>query len=199
MSQVDQDLAYGPDDPGYGPPGPDWYQQDQREPEPAPAPAATSPGATSPGADGDEDRVLRSPFEPLRRSTDPSAAPPPIEDEMSPYVTVEYEETDIGDLDLDLDLSGLEGDPVTQLHGLYAVADTLGTGGSARQFDQLLERQRKLISEYFKETGGLGGAVAESPSAGAAKAAKAASAVEAPGADDGDALVGSGGDQRSGR
>jgi len=34
-------------------------------------------------------------------------------------------------------------------------AETVGAGDADGQFGQLLERQRKLISEYFKESGAL--------------------------------------------
>jgi hypothetical protein len=47
-------------------------------------------------------------------------------------------------------------------------AETAGTEDADRKLDQLLERQRKLISEYFQESGGLeasGLAVSDMPSA----------------------------------
>ena len=40
-------------------------------------------------------------------------------------------------------------------------AGRIGPGSLDRHFDQLLERQRQLISDYFKEPSGLG--VAETP------------------------------------
>jgi hypothetical protein len=55
---------------------------------------------------------------------------------------------------------GTEADPeagaIGQIRDLYDAAETVSQAGLDRHFDQLLERQRKLISEYFTEAGALG-------------------------------------------
>lgn len=164
-------AAYGPDDPGYGPPGPDWYRQDLEEPErPQADSAPVAPVAPV------EARFIRSPFEPLSRSgpgsgyggtgeaADTFLAPASEEHEsheISAYRSNSYESLAV----TDLGFGEPEEDPLSQLRNLYASADrleaaTIGADGADRQLDQLLERQRKLISEYFKESGGLDGKAA---------------------------------------
>jgi hypothetical protein len=74
---------------------------------------------------------------------------------MSAYQPGSYESPDI----TDVDLAGPEDGALGQLRNLYARAErmrpeTIGTEDDG-QFDQLLERQRKLISEYFRESSGL--------------------------------------------
>jgi len=120
--------------------------------------------AARPAHEAEGSGVIRSPFEPLKRSGQkpgPASADrnagdaAGIRQPESPGYTAGDERPD----DFELDLSGLEGDTIGQLHGLYAVAGTIPGGGSDEQFHQLLERQRRLISEYFKESGGRGPAV----------------------------------------
>ncbi len=55
-----------------------------------------------------------------------------------------------------------------QIKGLYETAETFSQASFDRHFDQLLERQRELISEYFQESAGLAGAEAAAPAAPAA-------------------------------
>jgi len=142
----------GDGDGGYGPPGAEWYRQTTDATEVTTAPAArTAPETTAASS-------VRTPFEPLKRSdqeprpshgqhvADGPWAPQPG---MPDYATQGYEGPD----EFELDLSGLEGDSLGQLHGLYDVAGSIPGGGSDEQFHQLLERQRKLISDYFKESG----------------------------------------------
>jgi hypothetical protein len=50
---------------------------------------------------------------------------------------------------------GEEG-PLGQIKDLYERAETVSQVSLDRHFDQLLERQRQLISEYFQESGALG-------------------------------------------
>ena len=52
---MDPALAYGPDDPAYGPPGTDWYKRDEEH-------------ASRTAADTEESRIARGPFEPLSPS-----------------------------------------------------------------------------------------------------------------------------------
>ena len=62
---------------------------------------------------------------------------------------------------------GTETDPeagaLGQIRDLYEAAETVSQASLDRHFEQLLERQRKLISEYFTEAGGLGSAEAARP------------------------------------
>jgi hypothetical protein len=191
QAALDPDLAYGPDDPGYGPPGPDWYRRDPEEPvvaEPVttPVPADVTPAAAVP---------IRSPFEPLARSSAgswsteagrtsagqaddghaarayavPEYAVPEYaaaehaehaehEDyELSAYPSAGYESPGIDDFDL---AGSDDDDALGQLRYLYASAERMGAetteaGGTDSQLGQLLDKQRKLISEYFKESGSL--------------------------------------------
>jgi hypothetical protein len=53
---------------------------------------------------------------------------------------------------------------VGQLKGLYLAAEAARPESFDKHFDQLLDRQRKLISEYFKQSAGPG-AAASQPSA----------------------------------
>jgi hypothetical protein len=154
------DSPYGPDDPGYGPPGPDWYRRSQEEPEVAEA--ATTYNAA------DEPAAVRSPFEPLAH-TSSASWPGEAGGTSAEQPAAGYEDPDLDDLDPGESEDGALG----MLKNLYVSAErmgaeTTGTEGAERKLDQLLERQRKLISEYFKESGGLeasGLAVSDMPSA----------------------------------
>ncbi|HEY6790347.1 MAG TPA: hypothetical protein VI365_23875, partial [Trebonia sp.] len=53
-------------------------------------------------------------------------------------------------IDYDL-LAGGSADSLERLKDLYDTAEALGGEGIDRHFDELLERQRKLISSYFTE------------------------------------------------
>ena len=86
--------------------------------------------------------------------------------ELASYLSAGYEGRAAGDSDL-IEFGGEFGGEfgagdgtLGQLRSLYASAERLGAepiglGGAEEQFGQLLERQRKLISEYFKESGAL--------------------------------------------
>jgi len=160
--EIDPALAYGPDDPAYGPPGPDWYRRDEDEPprtvDGEPAAAASEPGAT------------RGPFEPLRPGDREGAGhadyqqaddevtfddPDPLDSEVSEYEPIDYEMLELLDL-------GTPSDPeagaLGQIRDLYQGAETVSQASLDRHFDQVLERQRQLISEYFTESGALGAA-----------------------------------------
>jgi hypothetical protein len=56
-----------------------------------------------------------------------------------------------------------EAGAIGELKDLYQTAGTAGQSSLDRHFDQLLERQRELISEYFEESGALGPAELASP------------------------------------
>jgi hypothetical protein len=158
-ASVDPSLAYGPDDPAYGPPGPDWYKRRQQD--------------AADAADGEQQQdegeapAARGPFEPLRPGErDASGA--------MEYGTADDEPSLDGADDGLPDISGYLGAPdeempdlldfgspsdpeagsLGQIKDLYLTAETISPAGLDRHFDQLLERQRQLISEYFKESGG---------------------------------------------
>jgi hypothetical protein len=160
---MDPALAYGPDDPAYGPPGPDWYKQRGEEHAPR-AGEAKTPAA------GGEARPVRGPFEPLRSGDyeeagdadfqsadgeaafdDPDAGPP--ESEIPGYRPLDDEMPDLLDFGTPTDP---EAGALGGIRDLYQTAETVSQASLDRHFDQLLERQRKLISEYFKESAGFG-------------------------------------------
>jgi hypothetical protein len=163
VPDVDPALAYGPDDPAYGPPGPDWYARDGQERTPA-------AGDAEPAAAEDDTTVTRGPFEPLRASDREAAATAGYQPaDYHPGDDVAFDDPGAGGAESEVpeydgeisELLGLgapvdpEADALGEIRGLYDAAETVGETGLARHFDQLLERQRMLISEYFEEAGGL--------------------------------------------
>jgi hypothetical protein len=161
VPDVDPALAYGPDDPAYGPPGPDWYRRDEER--------APRPEGGESRADAGESRVTRGPFEPLRpgdreeagqagarpaggdaASGDPDAGGP--EAEISEYEQLDDEMSELFDFGTPTDP---EAGALGQIRDLYQTAETVSQASLDRHFDELLERQRKLITEFFEESGGL--------------------------------------------
>jgi len=153
----DPALAYGPDDPAYGPPGPDWYKRDEER----------APGAedAETHADAGEPRVARGPFEPLRSADreeaghadyqpadgdaaldDPGVSQ--LETEIPEYESINYEMSELLDFGTPTDP---EAGALGQVKDLYETAETVSQATFDRHFEQLLERQRELISEYFNE------------------------------------------------
>jgi hypothetical protein len=123
-------LAYGPDDPGYGPPSADWYARDEE--------------ARRQEAE-EELRFARGPFEPL----------PP--DHVAPESPVfDHDEDEIGseaDHEVDIALVGQgDGPALERIKDLYQAVETIGDSRLDGHFEQLLERQRQLIREYFTES-----------------------------------------------
>jgi hypothetical protein len=146
---------YGPDDPAYGPPGPGW---EARRAQPADAPAEAGAGAGQPSS------VARGPFEPLppadRRITadqeldqDPDPAHEAEPAGAEPAGTAAPRAAGVDEPDV-LGL-GRPSDPeagtVGRLRDLYQTAEALSRDRLDRHFDELLGRQRKLISDYLKE------------------------------------------------
>jgi hypothetical protein len=126
------DDAYGPDDPAYGPPDPSWYERRKlererervREEEEFLAEAA------------EEEPPARGVFEPLSRQTGPGPAQP---------------------TSLDLLLNADDGadydqDPLDRVKDVYLAAEAVSDTDLDRRFEELLERQRKLISAYFRQS-----------------------------------------------
>lgn len=171
VPDLDPALHYGPDDPAYGPPGPDWYKRDEeRTPRTDDAHPLTATG---------ELRAARGPFEPLR-SGDRGAADPadrepadavaafedtelvPLESDISRHEAIDDDMPELLDFGTPTDP---EAGALGELRDLYQTAETVTQASLDRHFDQLLERQRRLISEYFRESGGLGAAGAETQAA----------------------------------
>jgi hypothetical protein len=186
VPDVDPVVAYGPDDPAYGPPGPDWYKRGkERDPRAEGAAKLTDTGAQ---------RAARGPFEPLRpgeREEAGHADYQPSDDYQlaDDYLPEDYQPGDTGAaLDdpgdgpgaespdpeppgsepaddemsqlLDFGAGDPDADSLGQIRDLYERAETVSQASLDRHFEQLLERQRELISEYFRESGGLSGAEA---------------------------------------
>jgi hypothetical protein len=104
-------TVYGPDDPAYGPPSPEWYSsEDQAGQEPA-----------------EELQPIRGIFEPPQNQGESGA---------------------LGALEADL-ADGTP--PLERIRDFYLSAEAISTENLDRHFDELLERQRQLISAYFTE------------------------------------------------
>jgi hypothetical protein len=159
--EIDPALAYGPDDPAYGPPGPDWYKREADG-----APRTVDGESTAPAS---EPPPSRGPFEPLRpgeregaghadyQQADGEAGlddpdTDQLESEIFEYEPIDYEMSELLDLGTPTDP---EAGALGQIRDLYQAAETVSQASLDRHFDQLLERQRKLISEYFTESVGL--------------------------------------------
>ena len=242
---VDASEAYGPDDPAYGPPGPDWYDKEQTAPahegaaaksvaEPARAPepaettrraAASEPAQSAQVAQAAATHLIdpdppavRGPFEPLvearRQTSDRDGVGPDrgagasaarswddladadawggAADDLdaAPTGTPEYESASYEFPGIaDDDPAGSADAALDRLKALHLTAAAVAPQSLDAHFDQLLERQRKLISEYLGQNGGPG-----TP----ASAASASTATAVNLAEDG-SLVGFGDDQLSAR
>jgi hypothetical protein len=153
-SGAEPSQIYGPDDPAYGPPAPGWYQRGEEQ---APRTENVSVAAES----AEQPSAVRGPFEPLRL-VGQQAADEPGEQTAGD----QPEEPDVPDF---LDF-GPPTDPeagtLGDLRDMYLTAEAITPARLERHFDELLEKQRKLISEYFKESAGL--SVDESSSGSAA-------------------------------
>ena len=152
---VAPEQMYGPDDPAYGPPGPDWYKRGEERV------TAASDGA--PQAGPAEQPAARGPFEPLRSGDagyQPADAPQDDDGQPSGGMPEPPEGESLDFLDLDTPADPEDG-PLGQVKDLYVAAGKISPASIDRHFDQLLERQRKLISDYFTESSGL--AAAQTP------------------------------------
>ena len=163
------ELIYGPDDPAYGPPGPDWYKRGEERPAPA--------EEIGPRPDLADQSATRGPFEPLRSGDGEAgdhvdhgtadggeARDGHLADESESaapdYLPADYETPELLDFGPPTDP---EAGALGEIRDLYQTAETIGTARLDRHFDQLLERQRKLISEYFSQAAGLGAAGTATP------------------------------------
>lgn len=126
------DDAYGPGDPAYGPPDPTWYERRKAERERERELEEEQFLADAAG----EEPSGRGVFEPLSRRSGSDAAQPTS-------------------LDLLLTADGgadYEGDPLDRVKDMYLAAEAVSDTDLDRRFEELLERQRKLISAYFKQS-----------------------------------------------
>jgi hypothetical protein len=141
------DGVYGPDDPAYGPPDPSWYDRQQEEDEAARRQA-------------EELQYARGPFEPLRHTdgagqgyhAEAGYQPPGDEAPASPAMAGEDEDEDDPGAG-ELSEGTLSEAALAQIRDLYMTAEAIGAENLGKHYERLLERQRQLISEYFKESG----------------------------------------------
>jgi hypothetical protein len=160
---VDPDLAYGPDDPGYGPPSPDWYRRTEEAPVESVEPEQEAEAEGSP--------ARRGPFEPARHDelahagqpaedADGAAATPDVDlSEMPEFDSIGAETPDLLDLGPDDPVDGALGG----LRNLYQTAEAIASDRLERNLDRLVERQRMLITEYFTKPGDLGPSDPDAP------------------------------------
>jgi hypothetical protein len=131
--------VYGPDDPAYGPTAAGWRQRDDDL-------AAPSGDGVPAAAPEESEGAVRGPFEPLR-----SAGDAPVQSGLADTALAEPELDDVLDF-------GSPSDPeagnVGELRDLYLTAEAISPVRLDRHFDELLERQRRLIAEYFTESPG---------------------------------------------
>jgi hypothetical protein len=136
---ADPAFAYGPDDPAYGPPSPEWYARHED---------------TGQQAVAEEFQTARGPFEPLPDSgwTNREPADGAGGYSVASYLAASYEALGLAGTDDD-DL-GDRGQALDQIMDFYAAAEAIGAEHLDEHFERLLERQRKLISDYFSQGAG---------------------------------------------
>jgi hypothetical protein len=222
QANVDTSVAYGPDDPAYGPPVPGWSHEDRpvggfrgaAQPGGVEEVGAAEPGETPPKAEpittepvageqlkAGQDRAEQDwaeQAEPEQAATPPPATPdhPAVRGPFEPLVEHNGHTSEAGSLPADHPATDADGRPyefpgldddepagsadaaLDRLKELHATAAAVAPQSLDAHFDQLLERQRRLISEYINES--------EEPS----------TTVDASGDD---SLVGFGGDFRGTR
>jgi hypothetical protein len=109
--------GWGPGDPAYGPPSPDWYTSEDQA------------GQQAAG----EFQPARGVFEPL-----------PNQGESGPVPSA--------GLPVGFELPEADGTPpLEQIEKFYLAAEAISAENLDTHFDELLERQRQLISAYFTE------------------------------------------------
>lgn len=143
-------FAYGPDDPAYGPPSAggyrrdDWYRQDEERSQRA---VDGEPHADK--ADNRDSAAARSAFEPIRSGDagHRGSSQPADQSAIS-----EYESYVMAEL---LEFGALAGSgegTLNRIKDIYRVAEMVSPATLDKHFDQLLDRQRKLIGEFFEES-----------------------------------------------
>jgi hypothetical protein len=103
---------------------------------------------TQPPAAETEPARPRGPFEPMARP----AAPPPGADSTSPHPAQpgQAAQARVQGTTADDEQSAVHA--MDQIKDLYATAEAIGDENVDRHFDELLQRQRELIAEFFKES-----------------------------------------------
>ncbi len=114
--------------------GEDVNPDDDTAPIPVITPDMPNPARATAAADPPVSRI-RAPFEPLERKPVDSAPPPPLEPELA--------------LPEDAKLD--------QIKDLYLTAEAIGEDALTKHFEQVSERQRQLIREYFDQVAARGG------------------------------------------
>jgi hypothetical protein len=154
-------MPYGPDDPAYGPPDPSRYQ---RQPDAAPGPgrpAALEESARGPfeplrREDGVQTPVLGAPSFDPRGFAPPSFDPPGFDAPSSGSPGTVYRDevaTAATAATTTIAVNGENGEgALGRIKDLYQTADAIGDDNLDNRFERLLERQRQLISDYFKES-----------------------------------------------
>jgi hypothetical protein len=102
------------------------------EEPPAPPPRATGPGMRSPASQPPPQEALRP---------EPATAYGPDDPAYGPPSAGWYSSEDPAD----------DTPPLEQIRDFYLTAEAIGAENLDRDFDELLERQRQLISAYFTE------------------------------------------------
>jgi hypothetical protein len=134
--------VYGPDDPAYGPPDPSWYHRQREEDEAARRQA-------------EESQHMRGPFEPLSHVDGSGQAAPGYYAEAGHQGLDDEPPASTADEDQAIWASAAApGEAaLAQIKDLYMTAEAIGDENLGKHYQRLLERQRQLIGEYFKESG----------------------------------------------
>ena len=124
-------MPYGPDDPAYGPPSADWYAREEADRY-----AREEQEEEEAAGEPEEPQHVRGPFEPPQHSAEQAAL----------YRVLAGEPPEDGGLDR----------PLGRLKDLYQTAEAVGADNLDKHFEELLDRQRQLIREYFSDFGRRG-------------------------------------------
>jgi hypothetical protein len=161
------DPAYGPDDPAYGPPGRDWYERaEEARRQEAEAELRQARGAFEPLP---PDHEITAPARPDIPGQGTAADQPAVFPDQIPGPGDHGDHP--SDDDLDVGLVGQGAVPLERIKDLYVTAEAIGERRLDKHFDQLLARQRQLISDYFtnQEFRGSAGAGPSAASPGAVR------------------------------
>jgi len=132
------DTAYGPDDPGYGPPDHDWYERRKRE--------------RALEMEREEEEFLAEAAEETPPKPAPAPAPGGPERRPSQPGSGAAEETSLETFLKSDDGSDVERDPLGRVRDLYLAVEKVGDSDLDRHLEDLLERQRGLIGAYLSQS-----------------------------------------------
>jgi len=168
-------VPFSADDPAYGPPSQEWYQHAEearrqetedelrlsRGPfEPLPPdheitiqapPATTGAGPGDPRDDPPDGRRSDSQASSPGQASNPGQADTTGQaDQAKSGETHDPAQSgDVREDDLDVALVGQGTGPLARIKDLYVTVEAVGDRTIDKHFDELLERQRQLISDYF--------------------------------------------------